>query len=245
MPLPARGTAWLVLAVILSFGHIVMAETDAAKYPSIVARLGMGLDELKAGSSYDLPLSRVTDADLTAATQPSILTYTGPNGFTLPPAHLVTLDSTAAVISAIEVSPHLDPLGLNAAIDLVEAVQRILGAAGWRREDQNMVAIEELRVRVRDPGAPDQARWPVARFVLGPVEAVLAIKRVERASRLGGLLGGSDAFIVKVEISDEALGQRLDRVAAALNRQDGTTLPRVVELAPYLARVRAILDGTN
>ena len=201
----------------------------------------MGLDELKAGSTYPFRWRRVMDVDLTAATEPSSFTYAGPGGFTLPPTHLATFDSSAAIIERIYVSPHLEALWLEDAIRLIDTVGGIMASAGWKREDQNMVGIDELRVRAQNPSESESVRWPVAGYMLGSVEALLTIKQVDRASGLSGLLGSKDTYLMKVEMSDAALSARLDRVTAALNQRDGTTLPRAVELEPYLARVRTML----
>lgn len=221
-----------------------MAQAAAAPtpLPTVVARIGMPLDEVLARSTYAFKPARLMDDDMTVATEPSLFTYPGTGGFTLPPTHFASFDTTAAVVQFIQVSPHLDPLHLQQAVDLVASVSDRMTHAGWTRDDHNMVTIDEARIRLRDPAGPDNPRYPVARLTLGTVETTLAIKRLRRASQAGAVFGGEDAFIMNVEIIDPALGTRLDRIAATLRQQDGVPDVRTIDLVPYLARVRPLLD---
>ena len=216
--------------------------TEPGTLPTVVARFGMLLDEVRDRSTYKFDFSRFMDIDLTAAVEPSVFTFPGSNGFTLPPTHFVSLSSTAAVVDIIDVSPHLEPLHLQAAIELAAAVAAELSKAGWKRHDRNVVSTEELRVRVTDKTESDTARWALAQFELGPAEALLVVKRLQRASVVGAFFGGEDAFLVNLTLADLVLASRLSDIKDQLKQQGGTTSGRT-ELDAYAARVRPLLEN--
>ena len=221
-----------------------MSAASPPDLPTVVAHIGATLAEVRDRSTFALNLSRVTDSNFNAVTKPCRFTYDGPGGFALPPTTFVTFVSEAAIIENIEVSPHLEPLPLEAAIALVGQLRATIQAAGWTRWFAGMVSIEELRVSVRDPGGADQVRWPCARLDRGTIHLVLSVKRLERASVLKGLFGGSDAFLVNVEINDLDLTLRLGKVRRALRPADDKDGRRPIELDAYLARAVPLLEVT-
>lgn len=235
-----RWIAGLVLAgTVLAGGYWLWGPERLAG--TLVAGLGDTIAEVAACSSYPLNTAILQDNDMSAADRPVLFRYAGPGGFELPPTRAVALNSTATVVTGIEMAPQLEYLGRDGVLVLARDIERRLLAAGWTRDlaAPNLTAWDDLPHAMADPSKPERMAWHIAIFRYGDMEVLFRLSR--RHGRWPGLPNG--AFLLNLLWNDEPLDQDASAVMYRLRLEDGVSrkLWRSVDAAAYSARVRALL----
>lgn len=209
---------------------------------TLMAGLGDTIAEVAARSSYPLNTAILHDDDLSAADRPVFFRYMGPGGFELPPTRVVTLTSTATVVTGIRMAPQLEYLGPNGVRALAREIEPQLLAAGWTPDPaaRGLTGWDDLAHAMADLSEPEVTARHVAQFRHGDAELLFRLRRLHRA--LPGLPDG--AFLLNLEWNSDRLIQRAEAIMYQLRREDGITaaiMSRPVDAGPYSARVRALL----
>lgn len=207
---------------------------------TLTAGLGDTIAEVAARSSYPLNTAILHDDDLSAADRPVLFRYAGPGGFELPPTRVVTLTSTATLVTGIQMAPQLEYLGPDGVRALARDIEPRLLAAGWTPDPAapGITGWDDLARVLADPSEPEATARHVARFRYGDAELVFRLRRLHRV--LPGLPEG--AFLLNLVWDDDQLRRRAESVMDRLRREDAATviLSRPVDATAYSARVRAL-----
>lgn len=255
MPLPGRRA--FLLAVASSMGacdrgtaglddaiSAPRMTTDAA-LPRLVAGLGDTLADVRQHSTFPFRTDSLNDRYVVAVDKPIRFVFAGPRPFELEPARFASLECTAAIVTAIQASPHLDYLTQADALALLAQLRERVSQAGWEvdRDERPVPTGAELALSLRDPALPDDTWWFAAIYRSGDARLFVKLRRAHRAGR-----NGPDAlFLVTLQWRDDVLLDRAIALARHLRQQDGLPpdVDRPIVLDAYVPRVRALMPRAS
>ncbi len=218
--------------------HPMTIESDL---PRLVAGLGDTLLDVRQHSTFAFRTDLLSDSYVVAVDKPLQFVFAGPHPFELAPTRFASLECTAAIVTAIQSSPHLDYLETASALALVAQLNERILQAGWHveREERPVPTGAELALGLRDPALPDDTWWFAAIYASGTARLYVKLRRTHRAGRTGP----GDLFLVTLQWRDDALLDRAIALAKRLRQQDG--LPpdrdRPIALETYVERVRMLV----
>jgi len=203
----------------------------------ICAALGQTLADVAAASSYPFDFRTLQDDDLITVGQPVKFRYAGAHGFDLPPTRFIGLTATAALVTAIDMSPQLNYLDAASAMALADHVAAQATAAGWRTISggADVIGREELAVLMTDTSLPTETSWHIALLALETARLLFRLRRMHPA---GGYADRA-LFLLNLQWRDDLLADCADKIAADLRREDGlpTDRWRHIDLNLYAPRV--------
>ncbi len=215
--------------------------TTDSPLPRLVAGLGYTLVDVRQHSTFAFRTDLLSDSYVVAVDKPLQFVFAGPHPFELAPTRFVSLECTAAIVTAIQSSPHLDYLTQAAALSLLAQLsERIIGA-GWKvdRDERPVPTGPELNLGLRDPALPDDTWWFAAIYRSADARLFVKLRRTHRAGRNGA----DDLFLVTLQWRDDVLLDRAIAVAKQLRREDSVApdLDRPIVLETYVDRVRTLM----
>ena len=105
--------------------------TGTTNFPHLGAALGDSLLDVQQRSTYPVRVDDVRDDDLFVVERSVQFAFAGPGPFAVAPTRFVALNSTAALVIAIESGAHLDYLAAENALALADELATRIGQAGW------------------------------------------------------------------------------------------------------------------
>lgn len=215
--------------------------TPDSSLPRLVAGLGDTLADVRQHSTFAFRTDLLSDSYVVAVDKPLQFVFAGPHPFELAPTRFASLECTAAIVTAIQSSPHLDYLTQPAALALLAQLRERIVAAGWKvdRDERPVPTGPELALGLRDPALPDDTWWFAAIYASGDARLYVKLRRAHRAGRNGP----DDLFMVTLQWRDDVLLDRALVLARQLRQQDGLApdLDRPIVLDKYVPRVRALM----
>ncbi len=218
--------------------------TIDSSVPRLVAGLGDTLADVRQHSTFAFRTDLLSDSYVVAVDKPLQFVFRGPHPFDLAPTRFASLECTAAIVTAIQSSPHLDYLTRAAAMALLTQLNGRIVQAGWKadRDERPVPTGPELALGLRDPALPDDTWWFVAIYAINDARLFVKLRRTHRAGRNGP----NDLFLVTLQWRDDVLIDRAIALARQLRQQDGLApdLDRPIVLDTYVERVHALMPRT-
>ena len=156
-----------------------------------------------------------------------------------------SLECTAAIVTAIQSSPHLQSLRQADAMALLAQLRDRIVQAGWKidRDERPVPTAAELALSLRDPALPDDTWWFAAIYGSDDARLFVKLRRTHRAGRNGP----DDLFLVTLQWRDDVLLDRAIALTKRLRREDGLPIDvdRPIVLDTYVPRVRALLPRAS
>ena len=236
--LSAAGGALTLLNVASS--QVTPMDTDN-DLPIVRAALGDSLLDVQRASRYRFQFDRIDDYDLVGRDELVQFVFAGPRPFDLPPTRFFALECTAALVVAIDTSPHREFLSQQQALTLADGLLERIMQAGWTNvpNDHRVTGREELLLRLRDPATSEDMRWYISSHTSDTATLMLRLRRAHRAGRMAD----HDLFLLNLQFRDEALMKRADKAGDALRLADGFPADgaRRITLESYVPRVRQLI----
>jgi hypothetical protein len=145
--------------------------------PVIRMALGDEYETIRRKSTFSFPSRSLTRIDVISTAEPVILEYTGPEcRLILPPARSFAAAVNDSHAVSVTVSPQLAYVSTSDALDLVKAIQRLLGQGGWQLA-RRYLSPDNVRARFADAAQDSDITLRIEDWQCGGDEVYIELAR--------------------------------------------------------------------